>query len=272
VDDGASHAVGGAWSFTAATVVTAEAGKQAIGTLKVGQKVLADTPKTHKIEEEPIVQVWKHTDDDVVDLTLTVQTHAPHSTVTHSKSEVVHTNKKHPFLTVEQGFLPVASVKVGMHVKRADGRVGIVTVWKRVPGITMMYNLEVAQDHTFTVGDGQWIVHNCAKPTLDRFERYGSPEEAQAAQTSGQLSFKSGTKGPDGGTKWISSIGKASWKALGAKTHSWKMVIETASGTRDWLNTVGTFKENEPFFYGIPTEYLDEFNSRIIRIVSSPVR
>jgi hypothetical protein len=23
-----------------------------------------------------------------------------------------------------------------------------------------MYNLEVAQDHTFTVGDGQWIVHN----------------------------------------------------------------------------------------------------------------
>jgi hypothetical protein len=24
-----------------------------------------------------------------------------------------------------------------------------------------MYNLEVAQDHTFTVGDGQWVVHNC---------------------------------------------------------------------------------------------------------------
>jgi len=81
--------------------------------------------------------------------------------VTYSKSEVVHTNKKHPFLTIEQGFLPVVSVKVGMHIERADGRVGIVTVWKRVPDITMMYNLEVAQDHTFTVGDGQWIVHNC---------------------------------------------------------------------------------------------------------------
>lgn len=24
-----------------------------------------------------------------------------------------------------------------------------------------MYNLEVARDHTFTVGDGQWVVHNC---------------------------------------------------------------------------------------------------------------
>jgi hypothetical protein len=27
-----------------------------------------------------------------------------------------------------------------------------------------MYNLEVAQDHTFTVGVGQWVVHNCANP------------------------------------------------------------------------------------------------------------
>lgn len=25
-----------------------------------------------------------------------------------------------------------------------------------------MYNLEIAQDHTFTVGEGEWIVHNCA--------------------------------------------------------------------------------------------------------------
>ncbi len=31
----------------------------------------------------------------------------------------------------------------------------------------VMYNLEVAQDHTFTVGGRQWIVHNCANgPTI----------------------------------------------------------------------------------------------------------
>ena len=44
---------------------------------------------------------------------------------------------------------------------RADGTYGIVTGWKIVPGIKMMYNLEVAQDHTFTVGVGEWVVHNC---------------------------------------------------------------------------------------------------------------
>jgi len=72
----------------------------------------------------------------------------------------------------------VVSVKVGMHVERADGSIGIVTVWKRVPGITMMYNLEVAQDHTFTVGDGQWIVHNCAA---------GPPPSAGTTGSYGQL-------------------------------------------------------------------------------------
>jgi hypothetical protein len=82
-------------------------------------------------------------------------------------SEVVHTNQKHPFFTLEHGFLPVGQIKPGMHLLRADGRVGVVTGWKVVPGTRTMYNLEVAQDHTFTVGSGQWVVHNCAKgPTL----------------------------------------------------------------------------------------------------------
>jgi hypothetical protein len=72
----------------------------------------------------------------------------------------VHTNKKHPFLTVEKGFLPVAQLKLGMHIVEAGGRVGVVTGWKRVPGVQIMYNLEVTQDHTYTVGTEQWVVHN----------------------------------------------------------------------------------------------------------------
>ncbi len=76
-------------------------------------------------------------------------------------SETIHTNKKHPFLTKEKGFLPVGQIKLGMHVLRADGTYGVVTGWKVVPGAEMMYDLEVAQDHTFTVGIQQWVVHNC---------------------------------------------------------------------------------------------------------------
>ena len=69
-------------------------------------------------------------------------------------SEVVHTNQKHLFFTLEEGFLPVGQIKLGMHLLRADGCVGVVTGWKVVPGTQVMYNLEVAQDHAFTVGLG----------------------------------------------------------------------------------------------------------------------
>jgi hypothetical protein len=55
-------------------------------------------------------------------------------------------------------------LKLGMHVLQADGQVGVITGGKVVPGAQVMYNLEVAQDHTFTVGTGQWIVHNKCDP------------------------------------------------------------------------------------------------------------
>ena len=113
------------------------------------------------MELEPVLYVWINHDHDLVDLTLTTINHAPHSAVGTKTSETIHTNQKHPFFTKEQGFLPVGQITLGMHVLRADGTYGVVTGWRIVPGTKVMYNLEVAQDHTFTVGDGQWVVHNC---------------------------------------------------------------------------------------------------------------
>ena len=60
--------------------------------------------------------------------------------------------------------MPAGKVKVGMHILRANGNVGVITGWKIVHGSKVMYNLEVAHDHTFTVGNGQWVVHNSCDP------------------------------------------------------------------------------------------------------------
>ncbi len=57
--------------------------------------------------------------------------------------------------------MPVGQIKLGMHIVEANGRVGVVSEWRMVPGVKVMYNLEVAHDHTFVVGVGMWIVHNC---------------------------------------------------------------------------------------------------------------
>ncbi len=111
------------------------------------------------MELQPILHVWVSHDNDLVNLTIT-------HTIKQGKaakpgSEVIHTNKKHPFLTVEEGFLPVGQITLGMHVVEANGQTGVVSGWKVVPGVMTMYNLEVAQDHTFVVGAGMWVVHNC---------------------------------------------------------------------------------------------------------------
>ena len=154
----------GGCSFTSETQVKTEHGEQVLGNVHAGEKVLAYNPRTRKMEFQPILHVWIHQDDDLVDLTITLPTQSPHSKGSQTPrqtSEVVHTNKKHPFLTIEKGFLPVGQIKVGMHVLRADGRIGLITNWKLIPGVATMYNLEVANDHTFTVGTGEWIVHNC---------------------------------------------------------------------------------------------------------------
>jgi RHS repeat-associated protein len=162
-ESGATDVIGdvaeGACSFIFTTKVATQAGEQAIGTVKVGEKVVAYNPLTKKTELKPILHVWINHDNDLVDLTIT---HVTHAKGAKPSSEVIHTNKKHPFLTVEKGFLPVGQIKLGMHVVEADGQLGVITGWKVVPGVQTMYNLEVAQDHTFVVGVGMWVVHNCS--------------------------------------------------------------------------------------------------------------
>jgi RHS repeat-associated protein len=149
-----------ALSFRSDTVVETEKGEQAIGTLKVGQRVLAYNPQAKKMELEPIQKVWLNHDNDLVDLTLVATIKDAHGKISQQK-EVIHTNKKHPFLTKEKGFISVSQLKPGMHILEANGQYGLVSKLTLVPGGMWMYNLTVAQDHTYVVGLDQWIVHNC---------------------------------------------------------------------------------------------------------------
>jgi hypothetical protein len=152
---------GGILSFQASTRVATAQGAKAISTLRPGEKVWAYNPHTHKMELQPILHVWINHDNDLIDLTITSLVSMHHKKPVRI-NEVIHTTKKHPFLTPDKGFVSVNKLHVGSRVVKADAYLGVMTGWKIVPGVMTMYNLEVAQDHTFTVGLGQWIVHNCA--------------------------------------------------------------------------------------------------------------
>jgi hypothetical protein len=160
--------------------------------------------------------------------------------VTTTTSEVIHTNKKHPFFTEEQGFLPVGQLKLGMHVLRADGRYGVITGYKLVPGAKTMYNLEVAQDHTFTVGVGQWVVHNCGAT--------GNDDPAQRlAQVRQDLGMVARSTSPDDGQTLaiLEADGKEYWGINGDKPISFS--VNAISKTHAEIDTLDQLARDRSF-------------------------
>ncbi|GIV97689.1 MAG: hypothetical protein KatS3mg057_2346 [Herpetosiphonaceae bacterium] len=80
--------------------------------------------------------------------------------------ELIATTPEHPFYTLERGWVEAADLLPGERVRNADGELGIVEAVQIVLGPATMYNLTVAIAHTFFVGDGEWLVHNCGSVEL----------------------------------------------------------------------------------------------------------
>jgi hypothetical protein len=53
-----------------------------------------------------------------------------------------------------------------------------------------MYNLEVAQDHTFVVGMGMWVVHNCGDALLENIRQSWHPGTYASAEESFMAHFE----------------------------------------------------------------------------------
>lgn len=70
------------------------------------------------------------------------------------------TTANHPWLTADHGWLPAGFLHVGEPVRRADGGIATVVAIQVVPGVAAMWDLSVANVHTFAVGAGEYVVHN----------------------------------------------------------------------------------------------------------------
>ncbi|MEO7003276.1 MAG: hypothetical protein ABI068_15795, partial [Ktedonobacterales bacterium] len=68
---------------------------------------------------------------------------------------------KHPWLTVDHSFTQAGNLRMGEQVLRADGTTATVVAVRVVAGAAAMWDLTVSHVHTFTVGQDQFVVHNC---------------------------------------------------------------------------------------------------------------
>jgi len=145
-------------SFTRDTLVTTSEGLLPIEDIQVGDYVLAFDEGTGAVDYYPVSATMSKIDPILTVLTI--------------DDEIIVTTPIHPFYTTRSvpwnisddgyGEWTVAGdLKVGDHVLHVDGGSGAVQniVTLHIP--TEMFDLTVENAHTFFIGEGQWLVHNC---------------------------------------------------------------------------------------------------------------
>lgn len=133
-------------SFSADTVVATPDGLIPISQLAVGDEVLAYDEPMGENEYQTIEATWVHLDPLIVHLTI--------------EGETIETTPNHPFYT-DAGWVEAGDLWVGAAIYTAAGNYGYVQTTELAPHPQPMYDLTVATAHTYFVGDGQWLVHNC---------------------------------------------------------------------------------------------------------------
>jgi len=133
-------------SFTPDTLVSTADGLTPIGELAVGELVWAYNEATGTTDLYTITAVLAHADTVLVDLTI--------------DGEPITTTPEHPFFTRERSWVAADALRLGDHIRAADGTWGVVERLLLRSDTQVMYNLTVATAHTFFVGEGGWLVHN----------------------------------------------------------------------------------------------------------------
>ncbi len=136
----------GGCSFTKDTTVAIKDGKKAIGSIVIGDYVLAWNEADGTLDYYPVTAVLVHEDEVLTELVI--------------DGEWIETTPEHPFYSEEEGWVSAYELKTGMHVRQADGDFELVWLKWNVYKTQEMYNLTVDTAHTFFVGEGQWLVHN----------------------------------------------------------------------------------------------------------------
>ncbi len=134
--------------FTGDTLVATEDGSRRIDQIKVGDKVWAYNPDTGEKELKEVVSVFVKETDEILHLETTDGT--------------IDTTTTHPFYVVGQGWTAAGDLKAGDEIYSLDGTTVIINGanLEKLDETIKVYNLEVADFHTYFVGNTGMLVHN----------------------------------------------------------------------------------------------------------------
>lgn len=154
--------VTGKGCFVAGTIVATIYGGKAIETIEVGDKVLATDPETGETAYKEVLKTYTYVKDTLVYI--------------EANGEIIETTKEHPFWVEGQGWTKAKFLNDGDLLRDADDNSILIDNVEIVPlpenQYTIVYNLEVAEFHTYYVSDDMILVHNRCSVQVDHFKKY----------------------------------------------------------------------------------------------------
>lgn len=140
-------------SFAGDTPVLTVAGLLPIRAIRPGMLVWAFDESAKKADYYPVLATLTHFDPLILELTI--------------NGDTIRTTPEHPFF-VDGVWLAAGLIEIGDGVQSASGNVSPVVKVVKIQQQQLMYNLTVAEAHTYFVGEGGWLVHNACGQKLRR--------------------------------------------------------------------------------------------------------
>ena len=183
--------------FVAGTEVLTDHGLVPIEEIQVGDLVWAEDPDTGEKALKPVLQLFVSETHELVRLLI--------------EDEIILATTGHPFHVKGKGWVQAFDLEPGDLVTQKDGKLatvyGIWYIYSENP--VTVYNFEVADFHTYFVGDASLLVHNkgpcdivkysakqLEKKVSGRFHGAGGAKEQILKDTSKKIMNKVG-KNPD---------------------------------------------------------------------------
>ncbi|MFO0476473.1 MAG: polymorphic toxin-type HINT domain-containing protein [Alphaproteobacteria bacterium] len=144
--------------FAAGTLVATGKGLRPIEDIKVGDLVLARNEKTGETGLKPVTELVRRHDREIWKLSLSVDADGDGKATV----ETFETTDDHPWRTASGMWTQTMELKPGVRILRARGPPVTVVSVVRTGVMRGTYNFEVADWHTYFVGDaGVWVHNAC---------------------------------------------------------------------------------------------------------------
>jgi hypothetical protein len=160
-------------SFSPDTTVATRAGPVPISNLHVGDQVLAYDPKTGETKAHTVDAVMVNLDPVVEHLD--------------TSAGPIETTPNHPFFTADRSWVEAGSLLPGEHLRTDSGTDAVVVGFTLEATPSAMWDLTVNTAHSFFVGSGAVLVHNCGDAWIDRVSDGNSHAWTKHVQNEGQF-------------------------------------------------------------------------------------